>query len=90
LFPPEPDVFARTAAQAIHYLVSIVSHVLVVGALLMMAAQRLQRQLEDRNADLEAARTEAEEAIRPPLHPFSRLRLSREFNDLDALNVDSA
>ncbi len=64
LFPPAPDVFARTVAQSAHYLVSIVGHILVVVALLMMAAQRLQRQLEDRNADLEAARARAEAASR--------------------------
>jgi signal transduction histidine kinase len=57
-------LFARTLPQGLHFLVSIVSHILVVGALLMMAAQRLQRQLEDRNADLEAARVRAEEASR--------------------------
>jgi signal transduction histidine kinase len=62
--PPDPDLFARTLPQGLHFLVSIVSHILVVGALLMMAAQRLQRQLEDRNADLEAARVRAEEASR--------------------------
>lgn len=64
LSPPEPDAFARTAAQGIHYLVSIVSKILIAVALLMMAAQRLQQQLEDRNGDLEAARTRAEEASR--------------------------
>jgi signal transduction histidine kinase len=64
LFPPAPDVFAPTAAQGVHYLVSIVGHILIVVALLMMAAQRLQRQLEDRNAELEAARSRAEAASR--------------------------
>src|SRR5262249_5981814 len=49
LDPPEPDVFARTAAQGTHYLVAIVVHILIIGVLLMIAAERLQRQLEDRN-----------------------------------------
>jgi signal transduction histidine kinase len=64
LSPPAPDIFAPTAAQAIHYLVAIAGHILIVVALLMMAAQRLQRQLEDRNRDLEIARTRAEEGSR--------------------------
>jgi signal transduction histidine kinase len=64
LFPPAPDVFVRTAAQGVHYLVATVVHILIVVSLLMMAAQRLQRQLEDRNAELEAARTRAEAASR--------------------------
>jgi signal transduction histidine kinase len=64
LFPPAPDVFARTAAQGVHYLVAIVGHILIIVSLLMMAAQRLQRQLEDRNAELEAARERAEDASR--------------------------
>jgi signal transduction histidine kinase len=64
LFPPAPDVFAGTTSQAVHYLVAIVTHILLAGALLMMAAQRLQQQIEDRNADLEAARERAEQASR--------------------------
>ena len=64
LHPPEPDVFARTAAQGTHYLVAIVVHILIVGVLLMIAAERLQRQLEERNQDLEKAREHAEEASR--------------------------
>jgi signal transduction histidine kinase len=64
MFPPEPNLFALTAAQAIHFLGSLVGNILIVVALLMMAAQRLQRQLEARNADLEAARARAEEANR--------------------------
>ncbi|HET8728491.1 MAG TPA: HAMP domain-containing sensor histidine kinase [Alphaproteobacteria bacterium] len=62
LFPPEPDLFARTTAQAIHFIVSMVSNILAVVALLMMGLQRLQRQLETNNADLEAARARAEQA----------------------------
>ena len=64
LFPPVPDMFARTTPQGLSMLVATISHILIVGALLMMAAERLQRQLEDRNADLEAARIRAEEASR--------------------------
>ena len=64
LDPPEPDVFARTAAQGTHYLVAIVVHILIVGVLLMIAAERQRRQLEDRNGELERARERAEEASR--------------------------
>jgi signal transduction histidine kinase len=62
--PPEPDLFAANAAQSIHFLVSLISKILVVVSLLMMAAQRLQWQVEARNVDLEAARERAEEASR--------------------------
>jgi signal transduction histidine kinase len=62
--PPEPDAFAPTAAQGVHFLVSLVSKILVVVTLLMMAAQRLQQQVEARNVELEAARARAEEASR--------------------------
>lgn len=62
--PPEPDMFAPTAAQSIHFLVSLISKILVVVSLLMMAAQRLQQQVEARNVELETARTRAEEASR--------------------------
>ena len=54
--PPEPDLFAPSAAQSIHFLVSLIGKILVVVSLLMMALQRLQWQLEARNADLEIAR----------------------------------
>lgn len=64
LAPPEPDLFARTAIQTIHLLVSLASNILVVLALLMMAMHRLQWQVEARNADLEAARARSEQASR--------------------------
>jgi signal transduction histidine kinase len=62
--PPEPDLFASTAAQSIHFLVSLVGKILIVVAMLMMAVQRLQWQLEARNADLEVARERSEQASR--------------------------
>jgi len=64
LSPPDADLFAPTPALSAHLLVSLVSNVLIVVSLLMMAAQRLQRQLEARNAELDAARVEAEQASR--------------------------
>jgi len=64
LDPPEPDVFARTAAQGTHYLVAILMHILIVGSLLMIAAQRMQQELEERNIELDRARERAEEANR--------------------------
>jgi signal transduction histidine kinase len=62
--PPEPDLFAANAAQGAYFLVSLVAKILLVVSLLMMAAQRLQRQVEARNVDLEAARARAEDASR--------------------------
>ena len=62
--PPEPDAFAPSAAQAVHFLVSLISKILVFVALLMMAAQRLQQQVEARNVDLEAAKACSEAASR--------------------------
>ena len=62
--PPEPDLFASSVAQSAHFLVSLVGKILVVVALLMMAVQRLQGQVEARNADLEIARTRAEQGSR--------------------------
>jgi signal transduction histidine kinase len=62
--PHEPNMFAPTAAQSIHYIVSLLGKILVVVALLMMAAQRLQGQLEERNADLQSAKVRAEDASR--------------------------
>jgi two-component system cell cycle sensor histidine kinase PleC len=64
LWPPEPYAFAPTAAQGVHFLVSLVSKILLVVTLLMMAVQRLQRQVEARNVELEAAKSRAEEASR--------------------------
>ena len=62
LTPPEPSLFAPTVVQTIHLLTSLTANILVVLALLMMAMQRLQWQIEVRNADLETARGRAEEA----------------------------
>jgi signal transduction histidine kinase len=62
--PPEPNVFAPTAAQGVHFLVALVSKILGVVSLLLMAAQRLQWQVEARNADLKATRARADEASR--------------------------
>jgi signal transduction histidine kinase len=62
--PPESNLFAVSQAQTVFFLVSLVAKILVVVSLLMMAAQRLQRQVEARNADLEAARARAEDASR--------------------------
>jgi signal transduction histidine kinase len=62
--PPEPDLFAASAAQSVHFLVALVGKVLFVVSLLMMTAQRLQGQLEVRNGDLESAKARAEEASR--------------------------
>ncbi len=64
LRPPGPDIFALTAAQGISFLVSLIGNILIVVALLMMAAHRLQWQVESRNADLESARAVAETASR--------------------------
>jgi signal transduction histidine kinase len=62
--PPEPDLFAPNGAQSLHFLVSLVGKILFVVSLLMMAAQRLQSQLELRNGDLESAKARAEDASR--------------------------
>jgi signal transduction histidine kinase len=62
--PPGPDLFAPNAAQSIHFLVSLVSKILIVVALLMMAVERLQWEVEARNADLDLARVRAEKANR--------------------------
>jgi signal transduction histidine kinase len=62
--PHAPELFAYSPAQVIHFLVSLISNILIVVALLMMAAQRLQRELEDRNAELDAALERAEAASR--------------------------
>jgi signal transduction histidine kinase len=64
LFPPPLDIFAPTTARGLHALVMIIGNILIVGGLLMMAAQRLQRQLTDRNLELEAAHARAEQASR--------------------------
>jgi signal transduction histidine kinase len=64
VFPHEPNMFAPTAAQSIHYIVSLLGKILVVVAFLMLAVQRLQWQLEARNADLQSAIVRAEDASR--------------------------
>ncbi|HKT17669.1 MAG TPA: ATP-binding protein [Stellaceae bacterium] len=64
LWPPSNDIFALTAAQAVSFLVSLIGNILLVAAFLMMAAQKLQSQVERRNAELEAARVTAEQASR--------------------------
>lgn len=62
--PPEPDLFAPSLVQSAYFLVSLVSKILIILALLMMALHRLQRQLESRNDELEVARARAESASR--------------------------
>jgi signal transduction histidine kinase len=62
--PMAPTEFAASAAITIYFLVSLLSKILVVVALLMMAVQRLQWQLEVRAADLEIARARSEQASR--------------------------
>lgn len=62
--PPGPDLFAPSIGQSVHFLVSLICKILIVVSLLMMALQRLQWQVEDRNADLELARIRAEKANR--------------------------
>jgi signal transduction histidine kinase len=64
LIPPAPNLFAPSAAQSIHFVVSLICKIVVVISLLMMAAQRLQWQIETRNNDLEIAKGRAEEASR--------------------------
>ncbi len=64
LWPPDLDIFALTTTQAVSFLVTLIGNILIIVALLMMAAQRLQWQLEIRNADLDSARAKAEEASR--------------------------
>jgi signal transduction histidine kinase len=64
MWPPGPDIFALTAGQAVSFLISLIGNILIVVSLLMMAAQRLQWQIEQRNAELEAARATAEQASR--------------------------
>jgi signal transduction histidine kinase len=62
--PPEPTLYAASAAQGAHFLVSLVCKILFVVVALMMALQRLQREVETRNAELEVARARAEDASR--------------------------
>jgi len=62
LFPPGLDIFSSSAALGVSFLITLIGNILIIVALLMMAAQRLQWQIETRNADLEAARASAEQA----------------------------
>jgi len=62
LGPAEQDLFAPTLAQQIHFLVSVISTPLAIVGLLIMSAQRLQRQIEANLAALEIARSRAEQA----------------------------
>jgi signal transduction histidine kinase len=61
---PEPELFAPNPAHSLHFLVALIAKILFVVSLLMMAAQRLQSEIEARNRDLEAAKARAEEASR--------------------------
>ncbi len=62
--PPIDDLFALSAAQTVHFVISLLGKILVVVAFLMMALQRLQNQLEARNVELQRARLRAEQANR--------------------------
>lgn len=64
MVPPEPDHMGRFPAHTIHFLVSIISNILVVFCLLMMAVQRLNRQVEERSVQLEEALNRSEDASR--------------------------
>jgi signal transduction histidine kinase len=62
--PPDPTLYAANAAQGIHFLVSLMCKILFAVVALMMALQRLQREIEVRNAELDVARIRAEDASR--------------------------
>ena len=62
--PTAPSLFARGPVQTVHFLTSVVASLLVGVALLMMAAQRLQRRNEARAVDLEVALATAETRAR--------------------------
>ena len=62
LLPSTTSVFAPSAAHGLHFLVSLAGSIMMAVTLLMMATQFLQRQLETRNAEVEAARVQAEQA----------------------------
>ncbi|HEY8351291.1 MAG TPA: HAMP domain-containing sensor histidine kinase [Sphingomonadales bacterium] len=64
LAPPAADLFANTPVQSIHFLVSLLANILMVVSLLMMSAERLQWEVEERNRELAAARDAAEQASR--------------------------
>ena len=60
----EPDPFATSPAQVLHFTVSLLGKILVVVAFLMMALRRAEIALEARNEDLRRARLRAEQANR--------------------------
>jgi signal transduction histidine kinase len=62
--PPDPNLFVPSTAHSVHFLVALMGKMLGIVSLLMMAAKRLQLELEARNADLDSARQRAEEASR--------------------------
>ncbi|UEM03745.1 HAMP domain-containing histidine kinase [Skermanella rosea] len=62
--PPVPDHIGRYPAHAVHFLVSILSSILLVFCLLMMAVQRLNRDLVQRGRQLEEALHRSEDASR--------------------------
>jgi signal transduction histidine kinase len=62
--PPSPGLLASTPAQSAHWLASLTGSILIVFALLMMAAHRLQLQVQARNRQLAVARARAERANR--------------------------
>ncbi|MFN4283604.1 MAG: ATP-binding protein [Alphaproteobacteria bacterium] len=62
--PYEPDLFATSPAQLLHFTVSLLGKILVVVAFLMMALRRAEIELETRNDELRRARLRAEQANR--------------------------
>jgi signal transduction histidine kinase len=64
LAPPEPVFFTNDPAMAIHFLLGAVYHVTIAFGLLMMASQRLLRDVQDRGGALQALASEAQEARR--------------------------
>ncbi|EWY40492.1 histidine kinase [Skermanella stibiiresistens SB22] len=60
--PPVADHMGRYPTHAIHFLVSILSSILLVFCLLMMAMQRLNRDLVRRGIQLEEALNRSEDA----------------------------
>ncbi len=64
LSPPAETLFANTPAQSVHWLASLAGSILIVFALLMMAAHRLQLEVQARNRQLAVAQARAERANR--------------------------
>ncbi len=60
--PPDARLFTPVPAQTGNLLLSLIGGIVVFISGLMVAAQRLQNELEARNADLDAARRAAEQA----------------------------